>query len=541
MILFIYLFKTIFISGLLFGYYSWFLKNRRFHTYNRYYLLSIPVISLILPMLQFKSPFSMTPLSGGTPIRLLEVGRGTLEEAVTIYAHQGFWKSVSWTATLPILCLLISLFLFFRLFKTVQYILRLRKNNTSLPFSDARIYFTNEKTAPFSFFKSIFWDRATDIESTFGKQMIQHELFHVKQQHSADILLLEIISILFWFNPFFYMIRREMKAVHEYSADAFAIQYSDAYAYASLLLMKASGSPLPLTHPFFNNQIKRRITMITKNKQMKSLLVGRLMILPLLLVLTLLFAFKIQKNESGLFATSSPIRIVIDAGHGGLFSGTTFNNIQEKNINLSISKKIQALASNYHLEVVMSREKDESPGSNQLPESLNYVANLAARNNASLFISIHTNQLKDHTTKYQDQQSGFEIFIPGATNKVHDNSVKLGSSIAEYIKPDYSIEAVLKTREKGVFILEHATVPAVLIMCGYLDNASDLKYLNDEKNQEKIAEDILKGIRNYLSQGNSEIINTSIQKDPLTEADQVSDSSGKTHTKVEIEASYPGG
>ncbi len=61
-----------------------------------------------------------------------------------------------------------------------------------------------------------------DLNSPAGKQILRHELFHVKQKHSLDILLLEIFSILLWFNPFCHFIRQELKAIHEYSADAYA-------------------------------------------------------------------------------------------------------------------------------------------------------------------------------------------------------------------------------------------------------------------------------------------------------------------------------
>jgi hypothetical protein len=83
--------------------------------------------------------------------------------------------------------------------------------------------------------------------------------------------------------------------------------------------------------------------------------------------------------------------------------------------------------------------------------------------------------------------------------------VKLGSVLTEVIKSDYTIDSELKqTGDNGnnVLILREATVPAVLIECGYMDNPSDLKYLQDEKNQEKIARDILEAIKKYGSENN---------------------------------------
>ena len=133
-----------------------------------------------------------------------------------------------------------------------------------------------------------------DLNSPEGKQILRHELFHVKNRHSLDILLMEIFSILYWFNPFIHFIRRELQATHEYAADNDAARETDGYQYASLLLMKISGTPLSITNPFFKSQIKRRIRMITKTNKNSKSLAGRFMILPVFFILICLFSFKIE-------------------------------------------------------------------------------------------------------------------------------------------------------------------------------------------------------------------------------------------------------
>src|SRR6185437_12776195 len=142
------------------------------------------------------------------------------------------------------------------------------------------------------------------------------------------------------------------------------------------------------------------------------------------------------------------------------------NGILEKDINLQIAKKIQELAKDYQVEVFMTREADEVPGRfKSLAEDLHYRAALAAKENADLFVSIHINlnAIKDH------HDSGFEIYVPKNTSNVYPGSVKLGSSISEFIQKDYSIAPELKQREVGVLVLDKATVPAVLIECGFLE------------------------------------------------------------------------
>jgi N-acetylmuramoyl-L-alanine amidase len=537
MSLLIYIIKTVFISGLLFGYYSLFLRNRPFHRFNRIFLLSVPVLSFLLPLCSFDPPAFWNLSVAGSPVRLLGVGRGNFEEAVTVYARGSSRFAISGFMLLGICSILFSMVLGIRFIRTIRLLLQLRRSKPTRHLPEATVYFVTEKGTPFSFLKNIFWGEIPDIDSVSGAQILRHEIFHVKKNHSLDILFMEINFILCWFNPFFYMIRRELRAIHEYCADAYAALGTDEFAYASLLLMNESGTSLSLSHPFFKNQIKRRITMITKIRKNKKALLGRLMVLPLIILLIGLFSFKIGNHFSSLKTKS--IRVVIDAGHGGNFTGTRSGELLEKNINLVIAKKIQSLAPDYNVEVIMSRETDMMPGSNDLHESLEYIAALPKNKDAALFISIHANATETaEQGKLQTTKSGFQIYIPKNSSAVYESSLKLGSLITEMIKPDYSIESELKqsTGDGGnILILKNATVPAVLIECGYMDNPNDQKYLQDEKNQEKIARDILEGIKIYHSQntvysGSSEysIVNTSYSgssdfEDPLSGAVWISE------------------
>src|SRR5450755_4708130 len=439
MILLIYIIKTILISGLLFGYYCLFLRNRFFHRFNRFFLLSIPALSLLLPALHFKLPAFWNQTGSGLPIHLLGVGQGKLEEALTMYATQPKGTGFSWEYIIGILCLCMSIFLFTRFYKTIRFLYLLRKDKPFLKLPEATIYFVSEKGTPFSFFSSIYWGKELEMNGVAGKQILQHELFHVKQNHSLDILMTESLTIILWFNPFLHLIRRELKAIHEYGADACAAAETDSYTYASLLLLNIPASPFPFTNPFFKNQITRRIAMMMKAQKKKKNLLGRFMILPLIATIICLFSFKMQ-NQPHLFSNKN-IRVVIDAGHGGSLTGAESNGLLEKNINLIIAKKIQSLSREYNVDVIMSRETDVTPGSSELRESLEYIAALPKNKNADLFISIHTNATENaQEGKIQTSKSGFQIYIPRNSSKVYEGSMKFGSVMTEVIRPDYTIE-----------------------------------------------------------------------------------------------------
>ena len=138
--------------------------------------------------------------------------------------------------------------------------------------------------------------------------------------------------------------------------------------------------------------------------------------------------------------------MVIDAGHGGVDPGVAVHGIHEKNINLSIARKIQALAKEYNVDVVMTREKDELPGAGDDKDwSLKYRASLARKENADVFISIHANGSDQSVSR--EKKSGSDIYVPGNTSKVYEGSVKMGSIISQFIKPTIQLPRI-KTQER---------------------------------------------------------------------------------------------
>jgi beta-lactamase regulating signal transducer with metallopeptidase domain len=137
----------------------------------------------------------------------------------------------------------------------------------------------NENTA-FSFFNYLFIGSNVPQAET----IIAHELVHIRQKHSVDIIFLEIVRIVNWFNPFIYLIQRSLKTIHEYIADEqTAAHEHDALAYSSFLLNNAYGiQGSSIAHSFFNyNLLKKRIIMLNKNRSGKLARLKYLAALPL--------------------------------------------------------------------------------------------------------------------------------------------------------------------------------------------------------------------------------------------------------------------
>lgn len=311
MIILTYLCKMVLCSGTLFGYYWLFLRNRRFHHYNRFYLLATLMLSLLLPLIKIpvfnddSSTLSQVIYrTASFTMPEIQPGQQPLTRLTTPEPEQSSWFTLPRLAWLAYTAVLLLLLVFF--VRSLLYIRRLSKRYSYEMVRDLKLYQTQEPGTPFSFFRTVFWNDQLDLNSPEGQQIFRHELFHVRQQHSADVLLAEIITIAGWFNPFFYLIRKELQAIHEFLADQYASSDSDRYAYAELLVQRMINTQkIHLTHPFFENHIKRRITMIIQRNKQRYNYCSRLMVLPVSILLFLAISVYAGEPKHPIKATLS--------------------------------------------------------------------------------------------------------------------------------------------------------------------------------------------------------------------------------------------
>ena len=124
---------------------------------------------------------------------------------------------------------------------------------------------------PFSFFNYIFITNSYQSLSADDLQRIKdHEKVHAQQLHSLDVLFIEFISIIFWFNPLLIYLKKSIQEIHEYIVDEkIAERGKGKKDYAELLLKLASEvKGFNLSAGFSGNQIKRRIVMITRQRSL---------------------------------------------------------------------------------------------------------------------------------------------------------------------------------------------------------------------------------------------------------------------------------
>jgi N-acetylmuramoyl-L-alanine amidase len=528
-----YLLKVIICSGVLTGYYWLALRNKLFHSWNRYYLLIAVITSLLLPLI--KISFGTEPQARNLPaytiLQTVTTNEVWFPEKVTAETETFSKEQVS-----IMLYVLVSIALFITLIITLLRINKLITAYEHWKMKNLTFVDTDAKGTPFSFLHYIFWNREIDFESAQGQQIFKHELIHVKEKHSIDKLFLQLVLIVFWINPFFWIIRKELTMIHEFIADRKSVKDSDASALAAMILTAAFPGHTILTNPFFYSPVKRRLLMLSKLQNPKVGYISRLLLLPLLTILFTAFAIKIKENDrpSSIPHLENQLTVVIDAGHGfrnGTRHGAVgLNGISEDEIALAITKKIQQLNTDKNLKLIFTR-KDE-----KYVERMERLQ-IAKENKADLLISIHANYApplrtydpspKTVSSLTENPANGFEVYVSNDNNPYQQMSKNLGSAIINEVKSLTNIrEPGIRQRTSGIWIVDAASFPAIVLECGYISNPKDLAFITNEKNQEKIAEAVLKGIVNYASnRSEASIIK---QTNILTDTVPLPDSSKKS-------------
>lgn len=297
----LYFIQVIISSGILYGFYHFVLRNTLFHKYNRYYLLASVLLSVFVPFLNIPIYFSgNNHTTNGIVNTIFYFGMDQGKEVV-VSINKSMTKvdGFNWSQILLIAYIFITLLAFLRMIVSLIKITNLKRKYPVEKIDSISFYKTNEPGTPFSFFYGLFWNNKLELHSPKGQQIFRHEIFHIRQLHTVDVLFLKMVSALFWINPFFHLIKKETKAIHEFLADEFAIQSSDKWQYAELLLMQALQTRHSIVNPFFHNQIKRRIAMIQNSTTTGKQYLRKLLTLPALAIVLALFAFnyKARRNE----------------------------------------------------------------------------------------------------------------------------------------------------------------------------------------------------------------------------------------------------
>lgn len=480
-----YLLKVILCSGILYLYYALALKDRLFHQWNRFYLLSAIALSVLFPLLQFV--ITSAAEEKGKAIQLIQVVQSADDylEAFTVSAR----SQISVEQWILIAYGLFGLTILSGLMLSLYKIYKMATKWGVEKIEQIKFVNTAEAGTPFTFWNYIFWNRDIPLESKTGQQIFSHELVHVKEKHTLDKLFSQIVLIPFWCNPFFWLMKKELRFVHEFIADQKSVDTNDTAAFAAMILQAAYPHHYSsIANPFFHTSIKRRLAMLTKNESPKLAYVGRLVALPLIALVA--FAFTVRtKTVEKTVTLNKEFVVVIDAGHGyenGNPTGAQVDALNESDIVLSLANKIKEVNHNTNLKLVFTRPDKNFVG-------LKERVVLAREASADLFLSLHVGAAENTTDK------GVHIYLPVTEKGTTMQNNVLGSAIIASLRSVYTTAPQPLQRKNAIYVLDQSNCPAALIEFGYLTNKDDRNFLQSDKNREAFAKGLLLAIENYAA------------------------------------------
>ncbi len=296
-----YILQVIIFQLLFLGVYEVLLKKETFFSYNRWYLLITSVISLLLPLIKIQALAFILPaetISEISTVWLPEVLIGEAPAAATpldTTETLTAGTNINWWLVCYGAGVVASLFILFRKYRNLNRLFRFRAISAE---KDLRIIEVPNSTIACTFYKTIFLgDKLSEAER---HQILSHELVHVKQKHSLDLVFFEVYKIIFWFNPLIYIYQERIATLHEFIADSVVVKTTEKRSYYEQLLNSAFNTQnISFINQFFNHSlIKKRIVMLQKSRSKTISKLKFLVMVPLMLLMLTYVACSEEKSPA---------------------------------------------------------------------------------------------------------------------------------------------------------------------------------------------------------------------------------------------------
>lgn len=279
---------------LFWGFYKLFLEREKMFVFNRFYLLASLVMSFVIPMITIE-------IQATRPIE--ETIASETDEVVLSMAiiQETLYDKI--LELLPFIYVFIVFLLLLRLCVNIYKVVAKTNYLPTKIWQKSKLVFINEPQLPHAFLNYIFINKQDFDNGKIESELLTHELQHVRQLHSYDIILIEIIKSILWFNPLIRLFEKAIKLNHEFLADEGVIQQTESIkSYQYLLLAKARYS---VTNSYLASSInylitKKRLEMMTKKTSYLMALIKKGLAVGLMIVLCFSLSNRvIAQTESG--------------------------------------------------------------------------------------------------------------------------------------------------------------------------------------------------------------------------------------------------
>lgn len=294
----IYNLKAGFILSILYVLYALLLRKETYYSFNRTYLLGALVISFLLPALNI----SLAPSQSPAQNNFVYIEHAFQEVSQTLDKVE--MQAVSNVKSFPIIALLILIGMIIATvrvgFQIVIIYLNIKKHELKKQ-GKYRYVLMDKYMTTHSFFNYIFVQKS-DLSDRQRKNVLLHEQFHADRWHSFDLLLVGFLSILQWFNPFIYLLKRALTETHEFQADQAVVDRGvDKLRYQQLLLAQSRSIVFAgLTSKFNQSLIKNRLKMMNRINSKNSAVIKYLLVVPVVFAISIVFAVSQEKMDNTL-------------------------------------------------------------------------------------------------------------------------------------------------------------------------------------------------------------------------------------------------
>ena len=527
------------------GFYHLVLEREKIHQFNRFYLLFAIVISFAIPFFTFEiikiipvvhaiEPLNTIVTSSALPENEMQEIVAQTTENIN-YTPYIFWSLYG----------IISMSLMIRFGKNIWKLISKSKSNPTVKYNNATLVLIQEKTLPHTFLNSIFINFEDYNNRTIEDELYSHELVHVTQKHTLDILFIELLKVVFWFNPLLIFYKKAIQLNHEFLADEEIVKtYNNVPFYQNLLLQKSSNVQTIYLASNLNYLItKKRLLMMTKSTSQKIALLKKIAIVPILACLIYFFCIEVVAQEKVISVNQETVSAVVvndikldnsaisDKRRDSYYSGVYVKIIDER-----VNRRDVTLYENLSLEdkrkylnfIPEQRVETEIPESEfeKIKNENNYIVidgkkssteeimkfkredfsyftksslSIKGKNTSKYQYALYTKSFFDKNIKNSHLHFTLDTVIIG--HSIYRNSMK--DKMLKKLNMDTIISQKTSSNEYNLYVNDKKEKKVIVIDAGH--GGHDFGATNDEWNEKNLTSLIAKKIKEMHSDSDVEI------------------------------------
>ncbi|MCD2425311.1 M56 family metallopeptidase [Niabella pedocola] len=405
----LYLLKVIACSGLLYAFYYGFLQKEKMLVFNRFYLLGTMLCSFLIPLAVIEVRLKAVVLQPSTGAVISPVPEiVSWPELLTQWAF----------AAAGVVSVVLLLRFVWQLYQMQQRL----KGNEQRVFEGATLVLPEVPVTPHSFFNYIILNKADFDSRRIETAILIHELAHVRQKHTWDIVLAEFMGALMWFNPFLRLYRRAIRLNHEFLADqAAAGGQEQRVAYQQLLLKSIYvNQSIPLASSFYFLTTKKRLLMLQQETNRFRTGIKAIVVAPVLVLLIFTFAERVYTQELPPPPPKVPKEqkmpediksLSVITPKGKAVAVLTYRNGKTVKADISSAEKQAAFESKYGVEIPPPPPPPpppKAPKEQKMPEDIKGVSVIAPQGKAVAVLTYKNGKTVRADISSAEKQAAFE-------------------------------------------------------------------------------------------------------------------------------------